>query len=363
MLVILFGIYRYFFAQSDDARYYIMEDAFEDKTEAYITGMVHNYEDKEKNCAVYLKDVYVQIGTNNYYELSDLLVYIPKSLLQSEKSEAYKISYIKIGTYLEINGTIYKPETPSNPGQFNQKAYLREKNIYYTAVAKSAIVSYNQNSDSIFNNLYNSYLEKLQALKEKLIEVYSQTLPEKECGIVTAMLLGEKTLLDMDIKKLYQESGISHLLAISGLHISIICMAVYKLTMALAVFICSVIKQIYMLINNSRGKGITLRYVKITNCMCSIIRIISASVSIAFTIMYGRMTGFSISTSRAVIMAVIMLLAPLIRRSYDMLSTMGVSAVIILWQKPFAVYSCSFLLSFGAVSGIAIVYPVLKKCI
>lgn len=55
MLVILFGIYRYFFAQSDDARYYIMEDAFEDKTEAYITGMVHNYEDKEKTVQCILR--------------------------------------------------------------------------------------------------------------------------------------------------------------------------------------------------------------------------------------------------------------------------------------------------------------------
>ncbi len=361
MLVILFGIYRYFFVQTDDARYYIMEDAFEDKEEAYITGMVYNYEDKETKCAVYLRDAYVNISTDAFYKLSNLLVYIPESFLQSVKFGASKVSHIKLGTYLEINGTIYKTESPSNHGQFNQKEYLREKNIYYTAVAKSVIISYDKNSDSIFNNLYNSYLEKLQILKEKIMKVYSQTLPEKECGIVTAMLLGEKTLLDMDIKKLYQESGISHLLAISGLHISIICMAVYRITIAFAVFICSVIKRIYMLINNRYENGFTLGYVKMTNCMCSIIRIIAASVSIVFIIIYGRMTGFSISTSRAVIMATIMLLAPLIRRSYDMLSAMGVSAVIILLQKPFAIYSCSFLLSFGAVAGIAIVYPVLKK--
>ena len=44
-----------------------------------------------------------------------------------------------------------------------------------------------------------------------------------------------------------------------------------------------------------------------------------------------------------------------------MVSAMAASAVIILLQKPFAVYSCSFLLSFGAVVGIVVVYPVLKS--
>ena len=58
---------------------------------------------------------------------------------------------------------------------------------------------------------------------------------------------------------------------------------------------------------------------------------------------------------------VLMLLAPIINRSYDMVSAMAASAVIILLQKPFAVYSCSFLLSFGAVVGIVVVYPVLKS--
>ncbi len=60
-------------------------------------------------------------------------------------------------------------------------------------------------------------------------------------------------------------------------------------------------------------------------------------------------------------MMLIMLSAPVLYRSYDMLSALGVSAVIILFQKPFAVFSCSFLLSYGAVLGIALVYPVLKK--
>lgn len=341
MLVILFCLYRCFFSEKDDARYYIMDSIFDDKIEAKITGMVYSYNDKE----TYLKDVYINIDSDISYQLADLLI--------------YKVPHFKLGSCLEIYGTIYKTETSSNPGQFNQREYLREKNIYYTAVAKSVTVSASQNSDNSYKSIYNIYLEKIQNLKEKLTEVYSKALPEKECGIVTAMLLGNKTLLDMDIKKLYQESGIGHLLAISGLHISIIGMAVYKLVTALLVFICNIIKRIYRFVY--RVDDITLGYLKMTNCMCIAIRSVSTFISITFIIMYGYMTGFSTSVTRAVIMTTIMLFAPIIRRSYDMLSAMGISAVIILLKKPFAIYSCSFLLSFGAVAGIGIVYPVLKK--
>lgn len=341
MLVIIFCLYRYFFSEKDDARYYIMDNAFEDKAEAKITGMVYSYNDKE----TYFKDVSINIDSDISYQLADLLI--------------YKVPYFKLGSRLEIYGTIYKTETSSNPGQFNQREYLREKNIYYTAVAKSVTVSASQNNNNSYKNIYNLYLEKIQNLKEKFTEVYRKALPEKECGIVTAMLLGNKTLLDMDIKKLYQESGIGHLLAISGLHISIIGMAVYKLVTALLVFICNIIKRIYRFVYSIGD--ITLGYLKMTDCMCIAIRSISTFTAIIFIIIYGRMTGFSTSVTRAVIMTTIMLFAPLIRRSYDMLSAMGISAVIILFKKPFAIYSCSFLLSFGAIAGIAIVYPVLKK--
>lgn len=317
-----------------------MDNAFEDKAEADITGVVYSYSEKE----TYLYDVSLSTAPGIFYKLSNLLV--------------YKMPYCKAGSRIQIHGIVYKTEKPTNEGQFNQRDYLREKNIYYTAVAKSVAVS---NSNIYPKNFYNSYLEKIQNVKEKLTGVYVNTLPEKECGIVTAMLLGSKTLLDINIKKLYQKSGISHLLAISGLHISIIGMAIYKLVTVFVICICSIIKRIYVIANGISEDDITKGYLKITDCICTAVHSVPAFTAIAFVIMYGRMTGFSISVTRAVIMTVIMLFAPIIRRSYDMVSAMAISAVIILFQKPFAVYSCSFLLSFGAVIGIALVYPVLKK--
>ncbi len=335
----LFGIYRHFFAETDDARYYVMDGVFDDKTEAAITGRVYSYEEKAGGSSIYLEDVSVQLKDRKMiYSLPYILVY------SKEKS------CFATGSQLKIYGVIYKLETPSNPGQFNQKEYLREKNIYYTAVAKAVTDMGNPGSSISY-----SFRGFARGIKERLAEVYKDALPEKEYGIVSAMLLGDKSFASMDIRNLYKQSGIGHLLAISGLHISILGMAVYKLVKWLIALSCSIQCHIY------KDKEATSEYLRTLSVLASASRIMPVLSAAGFILVYGSMAGYGISTGRAVTMMLIMLSAPVLYRSYDMLSALGVSAVIILFQKPFAVFSCSFLLSYGAVLGIALVYPVLKK--
>lgn len=316
-----------------------MDNAFSNKAEAVITGRIYNYEERAEGSSVYLKDASVQLkGSQVLYGLPYLLVY-------SKERSCYGT-----GSQLKISGTVYKPEAPSNPGQFNQKEYLREKNIYYTAVAKS-VTDMGNPGDSISYSLRGF----TRGIKERLAEVYKNALPEKEGGIVTAMLLGDKTFASMDIKNLYKQSGIGHLLAISGLHISILGMAVYSLVKWFIVMLCNILAYAY------KDKTVTLKYTKALSVFAAASRVMPVITAAVFILFYGNMTGAGISTGRAVSMMLIMLSAPLIYRSYDLLSALGVSAVIVLFQKPFAVFSCSFLLSYGAVSGIALVYPVLKE--
>lgn len=338
MLVIVFGIYRFFFAEYDDSRYYIMENAFKNKAEADITGVVYNYLQKENSRQLYLKDVSIHIkGTEEIYRLENILVY-------SDGEQVFKP-----GNNLQIKGDIFKLETPSNPGQFNQKEYLREKNIYYTANANSVILS--GNSESI----YYKFLSYIMDIKQRFASVYKTALPEKECGIITAMLLGDKTAMDIDIKNLYKQSGISHMLAISGLHISILGMAVYNFFKGIIVFAVMLAGFIF------KNRENTLKYIRVTSVLASTSRVMPVIFSIVFLYAYSLLTGSGISVQRAAIMMSFMLAAPLISRSYDTLSALCASAVIILLKKPFAVFSCSFLLSYGAVAGVAIIYPFLKN--
>ena len=69
----------------------------------------------------------------------------------------------------------------------------------------------------------------LSEFRLKIKEVYEQIGTKEKAGLYSSIVLGDKSSLDGDIKKLYQRNGIAHLLAISGLHISLVGMALYRL--------------------------------------------------------------------------------------------------------------------------------------
>ena len=175
----------------------------------------------------------------------------------------------------------------------------------------------------------NTLFTKLDEIRHRLSTSIESGLPDKQAGIMKAVLLGQKTELPSDIKQLYQQNGIGHLLAISGLHVTIFCFGIFRLLL-----ICRLPP-----------------------------RRISIFATISFLISYGLMTGFSISTSRAVIMMLLLFAADLLHRSYDLLSSLAISACIITLQNPYAVYSCSFLLSYFTVLGIAAILPALQMII
>lgn len=70
----------------------------------------------------------------------------------------------------------------------------------------------------------NLIAEKMYQWKYHLAGLYEQALGVREGGVLSTMLLGEKNLLDAEVKQLYRTAGISHILAISGLHIAVIGM-------------------------------------------------------------------------------------------------------------------------------------------
>lgn len=223
------------------------------------------------------------------------------------------------GYQIEADGTLCDFDTATNPGQFDARAYYREKGYYY--------IFYEKNY-SVVSASRDPYRTALLFLKRRLQSVIQNSLPQRQAGIIQTMLLGDKSALDQDVKQLYQQNGISHLLAISGLHITILCMAFYQFLLF-------------------------LRFPHMA----------AVPVTIAMLWSYGELTGFSVSTNRAILMMVLYLFAGLLGRSYDLLSAMACSALLILLQKPFAITSCSFLLSYAAVMGVGLVHPVLQECI
>ena len=219
-------------------------------------------------------------------------------------------STLQIGNIIKVNGTVRFFEKATNPGQFDAREHY---GILGYDFAMSGC------DGCLLEDSVSVYQQVLYAAKRRIGAVYDAGLPEKYAGIVKAMVLGEKGDMDPDVKALYQQNGISHILAISALHITFIGKSFFAL----------------------------LRRLRLPVYLSSVL-------SMALVISFGVMTGSGASTVRSVIMFSLFLIAGMIGRTYDMITAMAVSAVALLIINPRYIYHCGFLLSFGAVMGIGL---------
>lgn len=216
----------------------------------------------------------------------------------------------QIGQLVTIRGRLYPPMRASNPGQFDQAVYYRCLSVDY--VLRDAVILGVSGGRHPLSEL-------LFRVKEFLGTVADRCLEEENAGIIKAMLLGSRGDLSKEIRDLYRDSGIIHVLAISGLHISLIGMGLWKL----------------------------LRKGRLPLPVCCL-------APVGVMLLYGRMTGMSASSFRAVFMFLLQMMARLIRRTYDLLTAVCLAGVLLLVDEPLYLYNSGFLLSFGAVLAIAI---------
>ena len=218
-----------------------------------------------------------------------------------------------MGQRILLSGKLAGFPEATNPGEFNLKEYYQILNISYKIQdAKILAVS----------NDYSKILENIYQFRCGLGVVIDFLFQDESAGIMHAMLLGEKSTLDADIKQLYQLGGIIHILAISGLHISILGMGIYH---------------------------------GMRKCLVPIW--MAAPICILLMTGYGVMTGMGISCLRAIVMFVIHVLAGVFGRTYDMLTALSLIGIWILIQQPLYIRHSGFLLSFGAVVAIGLVVP------
>ncbi|WP_058486902.1 DNA internalization-related competence protein ComEC/Rec2 [Defluviitalea phaphyphila] len=223
---------------------------------------------------------------------------------------------IKWGDLLHIKGNIEKFNYPRNPGGFNEKLYMKTRGIEYKIF--SELIDKKSETKNIKYGIY--------LLKFKFNKIYDSILPLKQSALLKAMLLGEKSTLDEEQKTMYQKAGISHILAISGLHISILSLFLWKI----------------------------FNYIRIPDKISTIFILI-------FLWSYYIFTGLNISTLRAVLMVSIALIGNLIRRNYDVYTSVTMAAFLILIKQPLYLWDAGFQLSFVAVLGLILIDPCFEK--
>lgn len=223
-----------------------------------------------------------------------------------------------MGSTVLMEGKFYAFTHATNPGEFDAADYYRIMGQQGRLMKSKCLA---QSSE------FSAFREGLYQCRTYLSLLLRACCPERTADIMAAMLLGEKGALDEEIKSLYQQNGIIHILAISGLHLSLLGMGLY-------------------------GIGRRLRLPDMVNII----------LSIALMYCYGSMVGMGVSIIRALIMFGMKLSAGLFKRTYDMLTAMMTAALLILVQQPLYLTHSGFLFSFGAICAIGFL-PAVSTCL
>lgn len=231
------------------------------------------------------------------------------------KCETERAPEIPLGSMAAFRGVFSPYSGATNPGEFDSAVYYRTLEVG-GRLRKTELVALSAEHWALRERLY-----RLKCyLKDRLYRLF----PEREAAVMSALLLGDKSDLDSDLRDLYKRNGILHILSISSLHITIIGMSVYRLL---------------------RRTGMPV-----------FAAAVGGSVLLLF---YGCMTGFSVSACRAIGMYVIRMLGEVAGRTYDMLTALGVMAAAMVLRNPYYLQNSGFLLSFASVLGIGVVCPAL----
>lgn len=200
----------------------------------------------------------------------------------------------------------------------NDKYYYHSisDNCWLTATVYSDInITHSEKS-----SLYNKVLRLKKYVSDKLL---SSSFPGENTGVMTALLTGDRAAVSNRTGSDFRLSGVSHIFAVSGMHLSIWT-------------------GILFLILQKRARA------KITGNIAVIL----------FVIAYCIFTGLSPSVLRAGIMLITVYLAAIFRKRADGINSLGLSAIIILIPSPFLAGNISFLLSFFATLAIVTLVPV-----
>ena len=260
--------------------------------------MVYRIE-KTTRTVIYLKKtILIRSGSTKNYPI--------RNIKCTGKEE--KINSLREGMHVRLEGMLVLPEFPRNPGQFNRRIYESGKKIDFYLENPTVLEVKEQRS---------GVREVVEIWKTEMMNRCEKIYPDEEAGILEAMLFGEKRELAGDIKELYQAAGISHVLVISGLHISLLALAVAGIL---------------------RRLGFPMP--------------VWVILSVGVLAGYGILIGQPTTAVRALLMFFVLQGARLLGRSYDLLSALAFAGILMLLDNPDLILDGGCRLSLCAVIGV-----------
>ena len=236
-----------------------------------------------------------------------------KVLINIKKSQ--QIDKINYGDLIYLEGKLEIPKIATNYKGFDYRQYLKTKKIQGIVIADNV---------KILKAKYKNNL--IYQIQKKIKAIIKEKLPSETGDLLLAILLGDKKDLSEQIQINFKNSNLSHMLAVSGAHVSYIIIGLTYITQ-----------------NSIMGK-------RKARVFC-----------IFFLIIFMAITNFTPSVTRACIMAILTLVSEILYKKADIYTNISISALIILLYNPYSLLDLGFKLSFGGTIGIVIFMRFIKK--
>lgn len=193
---------------------------------------------------IIVKSEYKDSDKNLYGTVMDYKKSKDKTTIWVKGKEKVLVNYysdinVSYGDYIYVYGVFKKPKENGNFNLFNYKRYLLSNKInYVVTVSKITIIKKN---DNVFYTLKNNLLKRIESAN-------------KSKGYILAFLYADKSLIEKDVYTKYQKIGVSHLFAVSGMHVSLISIVLLKLLNKIKerkrYIIVSIFLSIYLFLTN-----------------------------------------------------------------------------------------------------------------
>jgi len=241
-------------------------------------------------------------------------------IVNGEKEEVSGTALIRVPRYpayhygdvLKVTGAL---ETPLQFEDFDYKSYLARQGIYS--------VIYYPGVEVVDRGQGSKPLQWIYALRERLSASLARALPEPQGSLAQAILLGLRGNIPDYVYEAFSRTGTAHLLAISGLHISIII----AMLLSLGILFFGRQRSIYIWL------------------------------TLALTWLYAMLAGMHPPIIRAAIMGSLFLIAEFLGRQRSAIIALAFAAAVMVGIQSYLLWSVSFQLSFLAMAGLVIIYP------
>ncbi|MCW1148090.1 ComEC/Rec2 family competence protein [Flavobacterium lacisediminis] len=249
---------------------------------------------------------------NDTIASGQLLLYVPKTNNETLHS----------GDEIWLNNAVYPIQKTFNPYQFDYSKYLEKQNVFHQIYTRENQIKIIQTHKTI-----DFYIETLRNNLSKSFDIHH--FEPKTKAIIDALILGQRLELDKETIADYSNAGVIHILAISGLHISIIYFFI--------VFLLKPLKRVKF------GAEIQLLIV------------------LGILWLFALLTGLPASVTRAVTLFSFISIGNYFNQPKAIYNALAISAFLILLVKPNAIFDIGFQLSYAAVLSIVLFQPFYKK--